>query len=112
MSYRELEYLKQRYRYYEWKDRNTLGENLFVWKFYLNGNELSEWKPYQIERKESSLTTGPVAWARTAAPRRPPPALIQSTWTGPQGLTRSLLNIDIFECGSQQEAHETLVRLL
>jgi hypothetical protein len=92
-----VETLKERHSYDTWRDNNTLEENLFIWKFFLNGNEFPNWRAHRIQPIE--------------VPGQPPS--IQSIWQLPtKDKTETLLNVNIYECGSRRNAHEFLVHLL
>lgn len=91
-----LDHLKQRHAYESWRDRNTLGENLFVWQFFLSGNELPDWQAHRIQRIDAA------GW----------PPSIQSIWRRAESRTEMLLRVDVYECSSRSAAHAFLVRLL
>ena len=42
--------LKPRFAFERWSGRNTIGENLYVWRFSLGGNELPGWQPHRIQQ--------------------------------------------------------------
>jgi hypothetical protein len=88
--------LKQRYNYEAWRDRNTLGENLLIWKNSLDGIEFPGWK---LIRMQEIQTPG---W---------PPA-IQSVWRSTESETNALMIVSIYETSSRNEAHEFLMQLL
>jgi hypothetical protein len=88
--------LKQRYRYEAWRDRNTLGENLLIWKFSLDGIEFPSWK---LIRLQEIQTPG---W---------PPAS-QSVWRSTESETDALMLVSIYETSSRSESHEFLMQLL
>jgi hypothetical protein len=91
-----IDRLSQRYGYEQWSGINTLGENLFIWKFSLSGNEFPGWEVYRIRPVEE------VSW----------PPTILSLWQRPTGVTEELLRVDVFECASRIAAHDFVVQLL
>lgn len=99
-----LDRLKDRFQYEAWRGRNTLDENLFIWKFFFFGDELPGWSPVRVENLEAP-----------GAPR-----MIQSMWQLSQsesalahnGPSEALLNVRSFECPSRESAHELLLRFL
>ena len=107
-----LDDLKQRYAYDAWRDRNTLDENLFVWGFFLSGNECPGWQPHRIRRIEATTPAALEAARDSGLAARESPVAFQSLWKRPEGGTEALLNVNIFECASRTAAHEFLVRLL
>lgn len=86
----------QHHSYEEWRGINTMKENLFIWKFFLAGNEFPQWKAHRIRPVEAP------GW---------PPA-IQSLWRQEEGGEDTLMRVDTYECFSRTAAHEFLVRLL
>lgn len=96
MNEQLLDQLKQRHFYQEWRGATTLEENLFIWQFFLSGNELPGWQAHRIR---------PVATEGR-------PSSIQSIWQRAEGGTEELLSVDVFECASRTTAHEYLLRLL
>ncbi len=92
-----IEHLKKQHAFDSWKGRNALeGKTLFVWKFFLAGDELSGWKIHR-----SRLTALPGA-----------KAIIQTVWTSGDAEKSTTLRTDISECDTRLEAHETLIRWL
>jgi hypothetical protein len=128
MDPRSMAELKERHSFDEWMGRSTLQENLFVWKFFLTGDEIAGWRPHRIQ---------------TMQPDGFPPT-IQSIWTpgdddrpgdddqssddekpgaddksgdadksGNDDRSGSpLLRVDAYECASRAAAHEFLVQQL
>jgi hypothetical protein len=96
MDDQQLDYLKQRHAYETWRDRNTLEENLFIWRFFLSGDEFPGWHAHRIQPMASSQ------W----------PPHIKSIWQRPGGKKEELLSVDVYECESRIAAHEFLLQLL
>ncbi len=92
----QLDRLKQHHGYEEWCGTNTLGENLFIWKLFLSGNEFPGWQAYRIRPVE--------------VPGWPPST--QSVWQRPGGGRDQRFRVDLFECASRIAAHEFLVERL
>ena len=88
--------VKQHHAFDEWQGANTLPENLFIWQFFLQGNELATWDIDSVQH--------------IAAPNLPP--LIQSVWRRPASGGGATLVLDTYECASRLSAHEFIVRLL
>src|SRR6184192_3056670 len=88
--------LKQRYSYEVWRDRNTLGENLLIWKYSFSGIEFPGWKLIRIQEIQTP------GW---------PPA-IQSVWQPTESGTDALMIVSIYETSSRNDAHEFLIQLL
>ncbi len=88
--------LERRHAYESWQNRNALSENLFVWRFFLSGNEIPGWQAHRIQAVEAA------GW---------PPG-IQSIWHQPPAETETLLRVDVFECASRADAHAFLIQLL
>jgi hypothetical protein len=105
-----LQNLKQRYQYNDWVDRNTLGENLFVWQAALRAQDLPQWEPIRFD-------TGPFAQpaVRAQAPalsQKKQWAWVHSTWRLAQSRADKFINVDLAECASRRDAHALLLRLL
>src|SRR5689334_3201449 len=90
MSDQALELLtKKRHGFSSWLDRNTLGENLFVWKFFLTRQQLQYWEAERIERFEAPPATGLEDESRS-------PNLVRSSWQKPQGQSQAVHRIEKF----------------
>lgn len=97
MQTQTLDDLKRAHRFAAWSNRNTLGENLFIWKFKLGGRELPGW---QMVRSRS-------------LPAEQEISSTQSIWRIEQRHdSETLIDLSVFECASQAAAHELLVRSL
>jgi hypothetical protein len=48
--------LKQQLANESWRGRNSLDENLFIWNFFLSGNEFSGWQAHR--RWQRKITAG------------------------------------------------------
>jgi hypothetical protein len=96
----EQDDLKKQHGYDSWRGRNSLDENLFVWNFFLSGNELSGWQPHRIQRIEARESDSPF--------------LLRSIWKQPESSAKEekLLSIDTLECASRAAAHEALLQML
>jgi hypothetical protein len=90
------EYLKQQYAFDAWRDRNSLGEHLFVWKLFLSGSEIPGWQALRVQPRQ----------------QEDGPSIIKSTWQRAEGGTDAAFNIDIFECASRAAAYEALIDVL
>lgn len=90
------DYLKKQHAFEEWRDRNTLPENLFVWRYFLNADQFSGWKSHRIQSVDAA------GW----------PASIQSIWQQVPENAKSLVRVDTFECASRREAHEVVLKVL
>jgi hypothetical protein len=109
-----FESLKRRHGYHAWRERNTLGEDLFVWRFFLSGHELSGWEAARVRVIEPEpppeaepgvrASLGPLAgqW----------PRVVTAIWRRADHHPDVLVQVDAFECASQAAAHEFLVRAL
>ncbi|MDX1615247.1 MAG: hypothetical protein R3300_13115 [Candidatus Promineifilaceae bacterium] len=96
MNMQAVEALKERLAFDEWKDSNTLAESLFIWQFFLTGDEFPGWSAHRIRQEE------PTQWPRT----------IQSVWRPADEGKEGLLSVDIYECASRADAHELVLQLL
>jgi hypothetical protein len=86
-----LEPFRSRYRFDDWRDARP-EESIFVWRFFLGGQELPGHRPLRIDE------TAAAGW---------PPAT-DSLWAGEAGPVR----VDVYETSSRVEAGEHLLRLL
>ncbi len=96
MEKRHLEYLKKHHKFKAWCGCNSLKENLFIWNYFLTGNELPGWQIYS-----NQPVTIP-GW----------PRFIQSTWRHSEGDIEIALHVDVYECASRVKAHEFMLQLL
>lgn len=96
MDAHKLEILQQRYAFATWRDTKPRGENLFVWRFTLNGNEFPGWEAHRIQH------------VATSASHR----LLESIWRRPDGGQEELLRVDVIETASTAESREALLRQL
>lgn len=92
----QMDSLKEHYNYKMWHGRNTLPENLFIWRFFLSGNEFPTWTAHKI---------------KTSRVEQWPPS-IKSIWKQPDADPDLLLRVNIFECISRDAAHNFLLQLL
>jgi hypothetical protein len=86
-----LEAFRSRYRFDEWRDARP-EESMFVWRFFLGGQELPGRRPLRIDE------TAAAGW---------PPAT-DSLWAGGSAPVR----VDVYETTSRAEAREHLLRQL
>lgn len=88
--------LKQKYGFEQWRDLNTLGESLFIWRYYLAEDEFPGWKPVLIQ------------------PVRTPdwPPAFESVWQSADEKAEALLTVNVYEANSRLEAHGFVIRLL
>lgn len=93
-----LKFYKHRYGFDSWPKDRRLNANMFVWQFYLAGNEFSRWEP--LTRRRVELNSHP--------------PLITSTWAYQKNKKSrsSTLNVDIFECETRASAHDQLLQML
>lgn len=96
MEKERLEILEDIHGLESWFNSNTLGENLFIWKYFLSGDEIPGWKIHKMRPVE--------------APECPPS--IQSIWKCLESDVETLLRVDVYESSSRAAAHRFLVRLL
>lgn len=92
------EKLRTRYCFEDWAGRNTLDEELFVWRFLLRGHEVPGWERTRSER----IHTGRG------------PALTRSLWhrSDEPPDRNALLSVDVLECASRAAACELLLAVL
>lgn len=115
MDNAKLEFLKKHYAFEEWFGRNTLDENLLVWKFFPGESEIPGWVPQRVQlivAPAPASEDGPAddAMKESSSPR---PSLVQSLWqSGGAGDEEALLRVDSFECASREAAQEYLLRAL
>lgn len=88
-----LKVLIKKYDFDPWKEAME-ESHLFIWKFFVSGLEVSDWK---LERLLVPKTSGKM------------PAIIQSFW---KSLGQSVLRVDIFECSSFARARSFLLEVL
>jgi hypothetical protein len=96
-----LESLRERHDYDAWRGANRLSEDLFVWRFFLAGQELPGWQAHRIQLLEAE------GWPRS----------VHSIWKRPgagdtAASARELLGLDVYECDSRAAAHDALLRAL
>lgn len=101
MEESKIEYLKKHYAFDEWRGKNTLDENLLVWRFFPSENELTGWQPRRVQRVENPEVE-----------RSEGPTVIQSIWQSAERETETLLRVDSFECRSREDAHDYLLQAL
>jgi hypothetical protein len=89
-----IEELGRRHGFQAWRGANTLGEELFVWRFLLPGAAAPGWTPVRLDILEAP-----------GAPRS-----MLSLWKG-QGADE-LVQLEVVECPSRDRAHHALVRAL
>ncbi len=93
-------FLKKHYDFEQWRGRNTLQDSLFIWQFFLSGNELPDWAAHRID---------PINVFESVR-------INQSIWQPSNekvdGKTDTLLRLDVFECSSRLAAQEFLFRVL
>jgi hypothetical protein len=94
---------RKRHAYESWRGLNSLSENLFIWNFFLSGNEFSGWRAHRIQK------VAPKKLATTEAGGQP---LTRSIWKQSSQEPGKLLSVDTIECASRASAHETLLRML
>jgi hypothetical protein len=86
-------FLQRQYRFSQWRGTNRLTENLFIWRFFLIGTELPDWRPERV---------------RTIAVDGSPP-LLRSVW---RGTSEATVSLEVFECASRLAAHDQVLELL
>lgn len=112
MNPKFIERLKQQHAFEQWRDRNALEENLFVWKFFLTGNELPQWTLQRIQRLEApppsaseSTETEANEELRTT---EPPAGVVRSLWQRPPDQAEALrstqeINLRTFPEGTGED---------
>ena len=110
MNGEQYEELKGRYNFDEWRDRNRLDENLFIWRFLFKGDEFPDWQPQQI--RELGPPPGGERLLSMEADIGEAPRLIQSIWRPSKGRAGAAFSIDSYECASRAASHELLIRIL
>jgi hypothetical protein len=103
----QLEAVKRESGFEDWRDRNTLGEGLFVWRYALCGHEVPGGSVYLDQRVE---VPAPPSSENLAAARVL--RLIQSLWRLSDRPEGPALRLDLYECASRAAAHEMLLHLL
>ena len=88
--------LKKRHEYDAWRNRNTLAESLFIWRFILRGDEFPNLMIHRIQPSRVDALASSV----------------HSVWHSGYRDGEELLILDIFECPSRETAHEFVLRLL
>lgn len=96
MEPEELERLKHEHGFDAWGGRTTLEENLFIWRFFLVGDEFPDWKAHRLRPIETE--TGP--------------SVIQSFWRPKETDGDVFLRMDVYESESRIAAHEFLLHHL
>lgn len=110
MNAEYYEGLKGRFKFDEWRDRNTLNENLFIWRFFFRGDEFPNWQPHQIrELAPPPARQGMHTLQQSVAEA---PRLVHSVWRPSSGNPNVAFSVDSYECASRAAAHELLVRFL
>lgn len=94
MNEKLLNMVKKRHGFNEWRGRNTLSENLFIWKFYLSSDNLTRWKARRIERLDTETQTFGVT---AAEPTRPSATLVRSIWERPEERAAAVHRIEKVE---------------
>lgn len=93
----EIDILSQHYSFQEWGKTRNLEEDLLVWRFFLTGKEVSDWRS---ERIRCFDTIGKM------------PPTCQAFWTSKDGSSKVVLRVDTFECASLEDAHSFLLEVL
>lgn len=91
-----LEGLRARHQFDLRQGRNRAGTSLFVWRFFLAGNEIAGWRAHRI---------------RTAQTPEGPAGTL-SVWQREGGDKDDLIGLDVYEAESRAAAHEFVLRLL
>jgi hypothetical protein len=120
MNEDRLEAVKRESGFESWRDRNTLGEGLFVWRYTLRGNEIPGGTIYLDQHVEMPAPPIPEAALAAAAPEEGAPPtvaspvlrLTQSLWLLSDRPEGPALRLDLYECASRAAAHEMLLHLL
>jgi hypothetical protein len=94
MDQDSLSQLKKEFAYETWRGSNTLQSNLFIWRFFLTGGELSGWRLLNsVSGSEASN----------------PPIFAESGWEYVKGKDRTVLRLELLECESLYSAQEHLL---
>lgn len=107
---RFIDNLKQRHGFGSWCGRNTLDENLYVWRFLLSERALPAG---QLRGTKRTGPPPPTLSALTASGLKLPalPYHSRSIWR-PAGKSDAVVLVDAFECASRAVAHLFLVHVL
>ncbi len=90
--------LETRYAFPEWNGQTRLDDDLFIWKFFMNGEEFGGWKPHYVRFVAPDEDT---PWPHVAA-------TLVAAGEGPQ----AVLNVEVYECASRLAAHDFLLESL
>lgn len=113
MNEQQNEELKSRFNFAEWRNRTTLGENLFIWRFFFLGDEFPNWQLHQTRTLAAPPPEQRPAGLRTLDQEVVgSPRLVQSVWRPAVSGPDALLSVDTYECASRLAAHELLIRIL
>lgn len=91
----EVLFLKKHYSFDRWTSKRIYDQNLYIWKFYLFGNELPDWVSHSVRSFSSK------DW----------PPHVKSIWRKPKD-NKTLLRVDILECNSLNATHSFLLNFL
>jgi hypothetical protein len=93
---KELKILSEHYEFQDWKNTPDPEQGLFVWRFFLSGNEVPGWGAGRIRRFK---TIGRM------------PATSRAFWSH-ESSSKVLLRVDTFECASIPAARSFLLDVL
>ena len=89
------EELRQRFKLDEWRGERASDEDLHLFGFFFNGDELDGWNAERLRQVPAD------AW----------PPSTRTMWSQGERSER-LLQVDVFECDSRADAHDLLVIVL
>lgn len=104
-------FIKQ-FGYSEWRGLTTLDENLFIWQFFLAGDELQGWQAHRIQTVQSPgwPPAQHSVWRRPDADRTG--ANLAEGSRAAAGQDEELVSLQVYESASLQAAHTFLLTLL
>jgi hypothetical protein len=114
MNEQHYEEIKKRFSFDEWRNRNTLEENLFIWQFFFLGDEFPNWQLHKTRSLEAPPSEPKTVGTRMFAQEffGHTPRVIQSVWQPAARQTGTIVSVDTYECASRAAAHELLIRTL
>ena len=92
-----FESLKEKYNFESWSTLNNQEQKLFIWKFFLSGNEIEDWSIYRNQNfdSDSGIHT------------------IISSWENLQFKRKDrMLRLEIYQCNNLHESRETMLSCL
>ncbi len=113
-----IDHVKRRLRYGEWRGRNRLGQTLCVCNWTVKKGDAQDWticKQLRAARLGAQGDLGrQMVQARGLERDATPmisPRMVRTLCTN-VSVPNAMVRIDLFECASRDEAHESLVRIV